>query len=76
MAEKNHIETDAQGVKSLYYMSGLAEGFETILAIILCCLFPAWFPLIAYGYAAFCFASAAGRILLAARTLRQGGQDG
>ena len=35
MAEKREIETTAQGVKSLYYMSGLAEGAETILAIIL-----------------------------------------
>ena len=69
MAEKRDIETEAQGVKSLYYMSGLAEGFETILAIILFCLFPAWFPVIAYSYAALCFASAFGRILLARRTL-------
>ena len=69
MAEKRDLETEAQGVKSLYYMSGLAEGGETILAIVLFCLFPAYFPIIAYGYAALCYASAAGRILLAWRTL-------
>ena len=40
MAEKRDLETEAQGVKSLYYMSGLAEGGETILAIVLFCLFP------------------------------------
>ena len=69
MAEKRHLETEAQGAKSLYYMSGLAEGGETILAIILFCVFPAYFPVIAYGYAILCYASAAGRILLAWRTL-------
>ena len=70
MAEKRNIETTAQGVKSLYYMTGLAEGGETIAAIILSCLFPAYFPFIAYGYAALCYASAAARIVLAWRTLR------
>ena len=70
MAEKRDIETTAQGVKSLYYMSGLAEGAETILAIILFCLFPAYFAAIAYAYAALCYASAAGRIMLAWKTLR------
>ena len=69
MAEKRALETEAQGVKSLYYMSGLAEGGETILAIVLFCLFPAYFPVVAYGYAVLCYASAAGRILLAWRTL-------
>ena len=69
MAEKRALETEAQGVKSLYYMSGLAEGGETILAIVLFCLFPAYFPVVAYGYAVLCYASAAGRILLARRTL-------
>ncbi|MGI9409384.1 MAG: CDP-alcohol phosphatidyltransferase family protein [Hyphomicrobiaceae bacterium] len=69
MAEKRSLETEAQGVKSLYYMSGLAEGGETILAIVLFCLFPAYFPVFAYGYAVLCYASATGRILLAWRTL-------
>ncbi len=70
MAEKREITTDAQGVKSLYYVSGLAEGGETILAIVLFCLFPSYFPIIAYCYAGLCYASAAGRILLAWRTLK------
>ncbi len=70
MAEKQAIETTAQGVKSLYYMSGLAEGAETIVAIVLFCLFPAYFPIIAYCYAGLCFASAFGRIVLACGTLK------
>ncbi|MEO0809542.1 MAG: CDP-alcohol phosphatidyltransferase family protein [Pseudomonadota bacterium] len=70
MAAKQEIETSAQGVKSLYYMTGLAEGGETIVVIILFCLFPAYFPFIAYGYAALCYASATGRIVLAYKTLK------
>ena len=70
MAEKRDIESTAQGVKSLYYMSGLAEGAETILAIVLFCVFPAYFAEIAYAYAALCYASALGRIMLAWQTLR------
>ena len=70
MAEKRDIESSAQGSKSLYYMSGLAEGAETILAIVLFCMIPAYFAEIAYAYAALCYASAVGRILLAWQTLR------
>lgn len=70
MAEKQAITTTAQGVKSLFYMSGLAEGAETIVAIVLFCLFPAYFPVIAYCYAGLCFASSAGRIMLACKTLK------
>lgn len=69
MAERRKIETDAQGQKSLFYMAGLVEGFETVVALAAMCLFPAWFAEIAYGYAALCFASAFGRILFAWRVL-------
>ncbi len=65
MAERRKLDTTKQGEKSLYYMSGLVEGFETIIAIIAFCLFPMYFPEIAYTYSALCYASAAGRVLLA-----------
>ena len=51
------------GRKSIYYASGLAEGFETILALSLMALAPAWFPAIAYLFAALCVASGVARIL-------------
>lgn len=69
MAERRGIETSAQGVKSLYYLSGLAEGGETILAFCLFCLLPAWFAPIACVFAVLCLVSAAGRILYAWKTL-------
>jgi phosphatidylglycerophosphate synthase len=70
MAERRKMESTAQGVKSLYYMSGLAEGFETVVALAAFCLWPAHFPLIAYAYATLCFLSAMGRILMAWRVLK------
>lgn len=69
MAERRKMETTAQGVKSLYYVSGLAEGFETVAVLAAFCLWPQHFPLIAYGYATLCFLSAFGRIVIAWRVL-------
>lgn len=40
--------------KGIYYLGGLTEGFETIAVFAAMALFPAWFPLLAYGYAAAC----------------------
>ncbi|MEL6317401.1 MAG: CDP-alcohol phosphatidyltransferase family protein [Pseudomonadota bacterium] len=62
IAAKRGEETRAQGRKSIYYLAGLAEGFETILFCALVCLVPAWFAPLAYGYAALVALSAAGRI--------------
>lgn len=69
MAERRGIETTAQGIKSLYYMAGLAEGAETVAVLAAFCVWPEAFPVLAYAYAGLCFASALGRIVLAGRTL-------
>lgn len=69
MAAKRGEETSAQGQKSLFYLAGLAEGFETILITCLWCLAPTWFAPLAYAYAALVAASAAARIAHAARVL-------
>lgn len=71
MAAKRGIETTAQGSKSLYYLSGLAEGAETIAFLIAICLFPGWFVVLAYAYAALCFASAGARIIIAWTALEE-----
>ncbi|MGF1651272.1 MAG: CDP-alcohol phosphatidyltransferase family protein [Hyphomicrobiaceae bacterium] len=65
MAAKRTLKTSAQGVKSLYYLSGLAEGAETIVFLVAICLLPEWFAVFAYVYAAICSASAGARIVLA-----------
>jgi phosphatidylglycerophosphate synthase len=69
MAEKNSLSTEAQGSKSLYYIGGLAEGAETIALFLLMALLPAWFPVLAWGFAAVCFLSAGARLLIGTRAL-------
>lgn len=68
-AAKRDITTTAQGQKSIFYLAGLAEGFETIAAFAAMCLWPAAFAPIAFAFAALCFVSAAGRVVLAVQLL-------
>ncbi len=69
MAERKGLATENQGVKSLYYLSGLAEGAETIALFLLMALLPAWFPVLAWGFATLCFVSAGARVLIGVRAL-------
>jgi phosphatidylglycerophosphate synthase len=70
MAQKRGLETEAQGRKAIYYLAGLAEGFETIVFMLAACLFPAAFALLATIFAALCWVSAAARLALGWRLLR------
>jgi phosphatidylglycerophosphate synthase len=70
MAERRKLSTAARGSKSLYFTTGLAEATETIAAFALACLFPAWFPVIAYVFAAMTLYTALARVVLAVRTFR------
>ena len=67
LAEKRGIETNAQGIKSLYYSNGLLEGTETIVFFVLLCLFPASFAILAWIFGALCFATATLRLIAARR---------
>lgn len=58
LAEKHGMDTQAQGVKSLYYSNGLLEGTETIVFFILLCLVPLFFPPLAVIFGLLCFATA------------------
>lgn len=69
MIERAKLAPSLRGSKSFYFMSGLAEGTETIVAFVLFCLLPSSFAVIAYGLAALTFTSAIGRLLHAWRTL-------
>jgi phosphatidylglycerophosphate synthase len=68
MAERRKLSTDARGAKSLFFTTGLAEASETIAVFVAFCLFPAWFPPLAYAFAALTFYTALSRIVLAWRT--------
>jgi phosphatidylglycerophosphate synthase len=70
MAAKRGITTELRGKKSLYYLGGLTEGTETILAFVLACLWPAWFPLIAWVFGALCWLTTATRVAAAWQALR------
>ncbi|MGF1721204.1 CDP-alcohol phosphatidyltransferase family protein [Vibrio kyushuensis] len=62
MAGKQGIENPVYKHKSLYYMSGLTEGTETIGCFVLFCLLPTYFPVIAYIFAAACWFTTITRI--------------
>ncbi|MQX35462.1 CDP-alcohol phosphatidyltransferase family protein [Roseospira navarrensis] len=68
LAERHGLSSAAQGRKSLFYMSGLMEGSETVAFFVAFCLWPAWFPVLAWTMAGLCAVSALGRVLLTLRT--------
>ncbi|MCC3304392.1 CDP-alcohol phosphatidyltransferase family protein [Sneathiella sp. HT1-7] len=65
MAEKHGISTDIQGRKSLYYLGGLAEGGETIAAMLLMCIFPNYFMIVALVFGSMCWVTTITRIYAA-----------
>lgn len=71
MAEKHQIQSIEYPGKGFYYITGLAEGTETIVALILFCLFPNYFSVIAWGFATVCYATAAIRVWGGYKTLSQ-----
>jgi len=70
IAAKRSLTTTARGSKSIYYLGGLTEGTETILAFIVFCLVPAGFPAEAYVFGALCWITTVSRIAFAVRTLQ------
>jgi phosphatidylglycerophosphate synthase len=67
MAEKRGLASDARGEKSLFFTTGLAEATETIAVFVAFCLFPGWFPPIAYAFAAVTVYTTVSRVVLARR---------
>lgn len=67
LAEKRKLQTNARGVKSLYFTGGLLEGTETIVFFVVICLWPQSFVPLAWGFGAVCFLTAFARVLLAAK---------
>lgn len=70
MAGKRNLESPIYKNKSLYYMSGLTEGTETIGCFILICLFPASFATIAYVFGIACWFTTFTRIYSGFHTLK------
>lgn len=55
--------------KGIYYLGGLTEGTETIIAFCAMCLWPQHFAVIAYGFAAACVLTTATRLFFGAKSL-------
>lgn len=53
-AEKFHIDRPQFANKSFYYMQGLTEGTETVVVFLAFCIWPAYFPVLAYIFSAAC----------------------
>jgi phosphatidylglycerophosphate synthase len=64
MAERRGMVTTRHGQKSIYYLAGIAEGFETICFMVAFCIFPSAFPILALVFATLCWISAVGRLVL------------
>lgn len=71
MAEKKGLKSQAQGKKHFFYLSGLAEGTETIGFFVFVMLFPAYFSVGAMVFALIVGVSVIGRILVALSSLTQ-----
>jgi phosphatidylglycerophosphate synthase len=64
MAERRGMISTRQGQKTIYYLAGIAEGFETIVFMVAFCLFPSAFPVLAIVFATLCWISAVARLIL------------
>ena len=71
IAAKRNIDNPVYKHKSMYYLGGLTEGTETILCFVVMCLFPVFFPHIAFVFAMLCFLTAFTRIMAGVHTFKQ-----
>lgn len=67
VAAKRGASTESRGRKAFYYLGGITEGSETIIAMVLMCLLPGAFPVIAVGFGMLCWLTTTGRIAQAWR---------
>ncbi len=70
-AEKRGLKDTGDSPRGLYYLGGLTEGSETIIAFVLFCLFPARFALLATVFSAMCLITTASRIGFALHALKK-----
>jgi phosphatidylglycerophosphate synthase len=54
LAARRGLSAGAYPTKGIFYLGGLTEGAETIAVFAAMCLWPALFPLLAWGFAAAC----------------------
>lgn len=70
MAARHGLDRPHFQRKAFYYLHGLTEGTETVLALVAFCLWPAHFPALAGVFATACLITTATRLWGGYRTLR------
>ncbi|MFG6175728.1 CDP-alcohol phosphatidyltransferase family protein [Halomonas sp. THAF12] len=70
MAARHALDRPRFPRKAFYYLSGLTEGTETVLALVAFCLWPGHFPWLAGVFAAACLMTTATRLAGGYLTLR------
>ncbi len=70
LAAKRGLTNPAFPTKSFYFLGGLTEATETLVCFVAMCLWPRYFPELAYGFAALCAITIAMRIGWGWRTLQ------
>lgn len=71
IAAKRKLDTRRSGKKSFFYSAGLMEGTETVVFLILFCLLPDDFPVLAWTFGGLCWLTTALRIAAGVREFRE-----
>jgi phosphatidylglycerophosphate synthase len=70
MAARRGLASPVYGNKSLYYLSGITEGTETILLFVAFCIWPHLFPVLVYIFALLCGVTTVTRLIGGYQTLK------
>lgn len=71
IAAQRGIQSTVYPSKGFYYLGGLTEASETLFCFSLMCLFPAYFPWLAWGFAALCLLTTFTRLVAGWTTFRE-----
>lgn len=71
LAAKRGITSMEYPDKSFYFLGGLAEATETLIIFIAMCIWPRWFPQLAYFFAFLCAVTTFTRIVGGYQTLKK-----
>ena len=72
MAERRSIASMQYPNKGFYYLGGLAEGTETIMLLLACCLFPDYFVWRAWLFSGICWLTTLTRVVGGYHSLKKG----
>lgn len=71
LATKRGLTSMDQPYKSFYFIGGLTEATETLIVFIAMCIWPQWFPELAYVFAVLCIITIFTRIVGGYLTLKK-----